>query len=657
MRLAPTLPFALAAVLATSCIRPSQRACGDRICPPDTVCLASGTCAGQDAVAACDGQLEGAACATTGIAGSCIGGACTPATCGNGYVEGSEQCDGPVTSVDCVQYGFDLGTPGCTARCDLEIVDTCVRFGWERVSNASARGAWTDGTHLAIARAIGTAGVDVYDSAGHVTVAADGLFSQVTGHGPSIVAWGGELARSDGGLPFQPVTLPGLVGAVIDVQVASDGSLVVAGRTCEVYRQPPGAGWQMLRAAGSPALCTALRVDDSQILLGIDANDVGKTGRVERWQGVGTGWDVVFSTTFPVSDVTVQNTTLWAGSTTLREMARFDGTTVTEFNDGFGVQVVAVGAYLFSHGAIGAIGRYDGDRAQAFDPPIGGSLFTDGQSLYIYGNGVYRFTGTQFANRSPPSNLAGDLALLPGGDVVVATGGSAFTQLGATGWNPVPASIGAMIVAGRGPTDLVVSDGTHLHHVGGGDTDITPAGFTGVNDLWVAPTGEPSLYAVGDAGLALVRDNAAWRSIAPLDATCNLNAIDGRLGGIVAAAGACGGSGVVWRLDGMTWTEVYRGPIPLVAIAVTSDDEIVAAGPQGGARSAAGSWQALAVAGRSVSATTSADVFVTGGPDEIVHWDGVTWSRLAATGATRPRVVATPHAVFFVGTNFAVLMR
>src|SRR5262245_11006590 len=116
-----------------SCVEPQLKPCGDVLCSADSVCLPNGLCASQEAVDACVGKPEGAACDTPLFTGSCVAGACTPPRCGDGVVSGSEQCDGSVTGIDCVTYGFDLGVPTCSDRCSLDVVGACARFGWERL--------------------------------------------------------------------------------------------------------------------------------------------------------------------------------------------------------------------------------------------------------------------------------------------------------------------------------------------------------------------------------------------------------------------------------------------------------------------------------------------------------------------------------------------
>src|SRR5262245_32058460 len=118
----------LAVLVMVGCIEPQLQPCGDLLCAPDAVCLSSGLCASKEAVDVCVGLEPGATCTTVLFTGSCVDGACAPTVCGDGIIGGSEQCDGPVSGLDCVDYGFDLGVPTCTERCGLDLIGGCEQF-------------------------------------------------------------------------------------------------------------------------------------------------------------------------------------------------------------------------------------------------------------------------------------------------------------------------------------------------------------------------------------------------------------------------------------------------------------------------------------------------------------------------------------------------
>src|SRR5258706_15891384 len=93
----------LALTLLAGCIEPAPEIqCGTLICPASSVCLPNGTCVTQEDAAACAGLDAGAACTTPVFTGTCRGGACYPPVCGDGFIECSVQCDGTLTTQDCV---------------------------------------------------------------------------------------------------------------------------------------------------------------------------------------------------------------------------------------------------------------------------------------------------------------------------------------------------------------------------------------------------------------------------------------------------------------------------------------------------------------------------------------------------------------------------
>ncbi|MFO0756521.1 MAG: proprotein convertase P-domain-containing protein [Byssovorax sp.] len=78
------------------------------VCPAPDQCHTAGACNSGTGVCSYPNKPDGAACTVMGVAGTCGNGAC--AACGNGVVEGNEQCDdGNVTPCD-----------GCSPKCQLD---------------------------------------------------------------------------------------------------------------------------------------------------------------------------------------------------------------------------------------------------------------------------------------------------------------------------------------------------------------------------------------------------------------------------------------------------------------------------------------------------------------------------------------------------------
>ena len=82
---------------------------------------------------------------TTGGAASSGSDEATPASCGNGVVEGDEACDGDdLGGASCADFGFDDGALVCDPACDL-VTDACFTCG----DGELALGEVCDGTNLA----------------------------------------------------------------------------------------------------------------------------------------------------------------------------------------------------------------------------------------------------------------------------------------------------------------------------------------------------------------------------------------------------------------------------------------------------------------------------------------------------------------------------
>jgi len=92
---------------ASGCIDDSLVRCGDVACPLGNVCTPGG-CAAPIDVTACEGQPEGMSCnSSTGVIGTCQGGACRTGLCGNGVVDLGEACDD----------GNQVSGDGCRGDC------------------------------------------------------------------------------------------------------------------------------------------------------------------------------------------------------------------------------------------------------------------------------------------------------------------------------------------------------------------------------------------------------------------------------------------------------------------------------------------------------------------------------------------------------------
>lgn len=124
-----------------------SRICGDGILDPEEVC---------------DGEQLGvfSTCQEVGYydgGGLTCNGACTYDTticdrrCGDGVRDPEEVCDGAPPSDTCLDYGYDAGFLGCAALVCAPEVQSCRRFGWNRLqlpTSASIRSIASAGDTL-----------------------------------------------------------------------------------------------------------------------------------------------------------------------------------------------------------------------------------------------------------------------------------------------------------------------------------------------------------------------------------------------------------------------------------------------------------------------------------------------------------------------------
>src|ERR1041385_5811703 len=103
---------AVLCTLLAACYSAEVTHCPDVDCPKDEVCDNHGGCALVGQVSACNAHSDGAACTyvdrtQTTISGTCFGGECLPAGCGNGRVDIGEICDD----------GNNVAGDGCSPDC------------------------------------------------------------------------------------------------------------------------------------------------------------------------------------------------------------------------------------------------------------------------------------------------------------------------------------------------------------------------------------------------------------------------------------------------------------------------------------------------------------------------------------------------------------
>src|SRR5436190_13143944 len=362
------LLLALCAVCA-GCIEPQLQTCGDKLCAEDAVCLANGQCASHESVQACENHVDGEVCQTVTFDGICDMGACIAGRCGDEQISGAEQCDGDAAiEVDCVEFGFDLGIPACNDRCDLDLVNTCTRFGWQRILAEPAATMWSNGSD-------GIAFTHIQDRAAEVrwagaTFVDDSLpWAGVIGNATTVYAVDdGRVIRSTGG-PWEELPSPALGGYVEHASVAPDGTLYIAHDIpCVIKKLPPDGTWTQI--LNDPGQCNDIEATNAGLLVAF------LDGRIERYTAASGAWANELDAGREVVSVLEHDGVLlygtYGGSVWIRE-----GTMVFELSAATATELVNAGPYAFFSDGDGLFGRLDGGLVELISAPTFGDLYAD----------------------------------------------------------------------------------------------------------------------------------------------------------------------------------------------------------------------------------------------------------------------------------------
>jgi hypothetical protein len=646
-------------MLSSSCLKPSgEITCGDNICPSTSVCLPNGSCALSQDVAACDSHVDGDSCQTPVFVGTCRSGVCYPPVCGDGLVEASEQCDGAVTGVDCVAYGFDTGVPLCT-NCVLDVVHSCVRFGWRLLTTVTADIAWTNGSRVAAIRR-DNSGVEV-EQAGQVLAALDQPdFYFLAGNLNTVLAASrSALWLFDGSFSQFDTTALGLDAniGIQRVQIDPTGTIYVettGATSCSIWSHTPSSTWQQIRTTPASNDCQFLLVEDGAVLLAV-ANGAG--ARVLAWSG--TQWlPTGLTTAEPIFDMRSHAAALYAATST--KVVTFAAGTTTVYDEA-AAQVIPLPSGLYAGGGYGdAIDRIQSATwIETVIAPIQGNLISDeAGNMYMVGNGVYVYSGIEYAERFSPATSIDDLSMLENGMPIAVGVSQAMVPApqNRISWTYTVLPYSAKAVAGIDDMNFFVTDGSKINHVLNGTVSLLatlPTG--GIRDLWMHGT---TLYAITDTASYAIPAMTLNPLTPPAGlSTCMLTSLAGNATDVFASA-ICGSSGSVWILNGSAWTEVHHTTTRPSAVAADDAGDLFTAGADGGERFVGGTWTADPDSiGVYLAATAPDDVWASAGLTPVLHWDGSTWSRVGVAGANRPHVIASPRQVTISGVTSPVLMR
>jgi hypothetical protein len=121
-----------AIALVAACGSDQTELCGAVRCDVGTVCgdEASSTCVLPDQLDACANIADGMACHTTLIPrGICRSQVCLEPVCGDGIVSPGEDCEGTNVAATCQSLGFYEGSLRCSADCHYDTSACSQRCG------------------------------------------------------------------------------------------------------------------------------------------------------------------------------------------------------------------------------------------------------------------------------------------------------------------------------------------------------------------------------------------------------------------------------------------------------------------------------------------------------------------------------------------------
>ena len=656
-------------LLTGSCIDSGLVECGDLTCPVDAVCV-SGACFPKDRVAACTGLVDGTPCTTSELPdGTCTNGVCVGPICGDGIVEGTEQCDGSVSTMSCLDHGFyEPSGLACTADCRIDttgcsggycgdhIIDgpelcdgappagvSCLSIGFDRgvIGCSSICGVDTTpcglidwhseptvgATSTGLADMIEVQGVDL-------GLATNAVFRRASG------TWTADM------LPTIPSTthLNGIYGQTLDdIWIVGDGGTMLHDDATE---------WTQVTAVTSAKL-TAVRGSSATNVFAVGAAGTALHYDGSTWQAMTTGVtaDLARLAVVSASDVYAVGK--------LGTIIHWDGLSWTAMTSGTTASLLAVVALdahtVYAAGNGGVLLRYDGLSWQPIATPSAAAV----TELLPTTDGIIMVAVTAVG---VPPQIVSILMRYDGTHLAVLDAGTTLYTAGMTtaaGEHLIGTNVGSLVVwKNSGPmwehslpdplfdavdvsaiaVDDVYAVGTYatgtaaqtnqvIHFDGTSWTVVLDLGAEAVSAVVARASGD--VY-VGGAGFHHW-DGMSWTTVTAPVTIENMSAAPG-------TALYAVGSGGIASYDGASWT----GPIipgDFHRVHVFPDGEVLAlgAGKVGsvptnvtfdGTNWTETTVTAQIVAANAIWGATAGAAFLVGNPGMLQHYDGTSWSRV-----------------------------
>lgn len=668
--------FLACAALLVGCVRADLVECGDKLCAATQACIHD-RCI--DPALAC--TEPGSECDAAGTPGRCVDDVCEAATCGNGFVDPAlrEDCDDTIPDAHCVDFGFDLGRPGCTA-CQTDPLDGCIAFGWRLAVNAPAEQLWTDGETFAYWR-FEPSSLEVHGPGIDASIPVVTVYD-LKGGGGRIVFRGIDGISEVVNGAITPLAVPADVDAnpINAFDVEPDGTLTVMAK-CALWTRDPSGTWTtgpkipttncvMLEVAGDHAFVVTgsnqiwqVSTSTSRLRFTIDS------GVHQIVYGKAYGIDQLF--------IATANGLYSATDGSSSPQGIYDATSFTS------VALADDAVYGFAVD-LGLIVRFDGVQLGRLRPPSNRAITSGGDRLFAFGGPIYEFSGIDFSQRQEVPVFA--LQEVPIGileppavkEPLVATSYGLFSaEPNGMGWTlelaspmqplPIRAIGGSMSMIaysaflGSSEPDRRQTLGLQLPGVGATFEPVPDEPF--IHGLWVAS--DATVFAVGDdeAGRGFLgkRDpRGEWSTFVPSGA-CSLRGVHAREPTSVVAVGACDGVAVAWRYDGSDWSELARLPsLPVLAGVLVLDANTVAAvGPNGFARLDGSTWTIDPTVVGNVLSGRPDDLWVSGSFTNVQHYDGTSWSQMTTRSLMPIQIIAHGRRVLLPGAaaGFSELLR